>query len=117
MSEPEWLQEGAEVALFTPASYIDGGMVHFKAIVRLTKTRVVLDDGSYVSRKTMCRHGGTWDPQTDLVSRDDERVVKALGSRTVVTPRRWLGSEMPLRRWPSKWMHDHPRVDLQDRVV
>ncbi len=70
MSDPQWLVVGAPVSLYWPGRL--NPRVRLRTVERLTKTLVVLDDGTRVRRDGLTVPGG-W-----LLPRDDPLVAAAI---------------------------------------
>lgn len=74
--DPEWLVPGAAVALVSTHRGL-APRARLTTVTRLTKTQVVLDDNTRVSRRYLTRSLGTWDGSETLVSADHPRVNAA----------------------------------------
>lgn len=72
-----WPAIDDDAVLFTAGRLGGEGRVIPVTVERLTKTRVVLSNGDWLPRDRLSKRGGTWDPPTELLRPDDERVVTA----------------------------------------
>lgn len=74
---PDWLYVGADVVEFTPSRGLGGGRIIPAKVDRIGKRDVVLDNGHRYNAINLRKKNGTWEPSTEVLPADDERVAKA----------------------------------------
>lgn len=83
MTDPSWLEVGQPVAVrrYGPGT---SRVLKILNVARFTKTRIVLDDGSWFNRETLQspRRGGTWSGDV-LADPHDPRVVADIARQQV----------------------------------